>query len=892
MKCPRCQQENPKGQQFCGDCGTPLQPVGGSNQPAPSYAALQRSLTEALEQQTATSEMLRVISSSPTDVQPIFEAIAESAARLCEAFDVSIFRVDGDRLVFVAHQGPIAQGHGDFSLPLVRGTVGGRSMLESRTVQVADLQNEDREFPDAVENARRFGFRTILSVPLLRDGIAIGGIQLRRTEVHLFTDQKIALLQTFADQAVIAIENVRLFKELEAKNRALTEAHGQVTEALDQQTATSEILRVISSSATDLQPVFETIVRNAARVCEAFDAIVALADGEEFVSRAHHGPITAVLGARYPLRGTVVGQAILEARVVHVENLAEALEYPAGRELAQRVGYRTTLSVPLLRDGAAIGAIGIRRTEVLPFTDKQIALLKTFADQAVIAIENVRLFTELQARNRDLTESLDRQTATAEILRVISQAQTDVRPVFEAIADSAMRLLGAWATAVTRYDGEQVSLAAARGGLPGSADAARDRLQLPHRPTLPPEQSVLTKRVHHVVDVETDPSCSSEFRRHAVERGFRSFVSVPMLRGTDPLGIITVSRAQPGEFSTAEIALLQTFADQAVIAVENVRLLTELQVRTTDLSRSVGQLTALGEVGQAVSSSLDLDTVLTTIVARAVQISGLDGGVIFEYNEAAEEFAQRAATDSAGALAEARRTARVSKGEGVVGRTAVTLGPVQVPDITAGGAYEGRLRETLIEAGVRAVLAVPMLREGRLIGCLAVTRNAPGDFPSGTMELLRTFATQSALALQNARLFWELADKSRQLEIASQHKSEFLANMSHELRTPLNAIIGFSEVLTERMFGELNEKQGEYLRDIYASGLHLLSLINDILDLSKIEAGRMELEVADFHLPQAIEMPWSSSGNGHCAAASRWRSRSTRTSARFGATSGRSSRCF
>jgi signal transduction histidine kinase len=245
--------------------------------------------------------------------------------------------------------------------------------------------------------------------------------------------------------------------------------------------------------------------------------------------------------------------------------------------------------------------------------------------------------------------------------------------------------------------------------------------------------------------------------------------------------------------------------------------------------------------------------VLTTIVSRAVQLSGLDDGVVFEYDEVTEEFVQRVATESAGPLAEVRRATRIRKGQGVVGRTANTLELAQVPDITRSGAYEGRLRETLIAAGVRAVLAVPMLREDHLIGCLAVTRKAPGDFPAETMELLRTFATQSALAIQNARLFREIEDKSRQLEVASQHKSEFLANMSHELRTPLNAIIGFSEVLTDRMFGELKEKQEEYLKDIYASGTHLLSLINDILDLSKIEAGRMELELTDFHLLTALD---------------------------------------
>jgi signal transduction histidine kinase len=335
--------------------------------------------------------------------------------------------------------------------------------------------------------------------------------------------------------------------------------------------------------------------------------------------------------------------------------------------------------------------------------------------------------------------------------------------------------------------------------------------------------------------------------------GFRSVVTVPMLRGEDAVGAILVARGEPGRFSDAEVELLKTFADQAVIAVENVRLFDELEARTAALTRSVEQLTALGEVGRAVSSTLDLETVLTTIVSRAVQLSGLDGGVVFEYDERAEEFVHRAQAGTGGALAAARRAERIRKGDGAMGRTATTLEPIQVSDITVPGAYVGQQRENLIESGVRAVLAVPMVREGRLIGCLGVTRNRPGEFPAETMELLRTFATQSALAIQNARLFHEIEDKSRQLEVASQHKSEFLANMSHELRTPLNAIIGFSEVLSERMFGDLNEKQEEYLKDIHASGQHLLSLINDILDLSKIEAGRMELELTDFDLPTAIE---------------------------------------
>jgi len=333
----------------------------------------------------------------------------------------------------------------------------------------------------------------------------------------------------------------------------------------------------------------------------------------------------------------------------------------------------------------------------------------------------------------------------------------------------------------------------------------------------------------------------------------RTELGVPMFRGDDVLGVIILYKLEVQPFTDEQIELVQTFADQAVIAIENVRLFQELQARTRDLSRSVEQLTALGEVGRAVSSTLDLETELTTIVSRAVQLSGLDGGVVFEYDEGTEEFAQRAATEQGGELAAARRARRIRRGDGAVGQTAVTLEPTQVPDILPEDAYASPLRDNLVQSGIRAVLAVPMLWEGRLIGSLVVSRNAPGDFPPETVELLRTFATQSALAIQNARLFREIEDKSRQVEAASQHKSEFLANMSHELRTPLNAIIGYSELLEEEAGDVDGGRLVPDLQKIAAAAKHQLSLINDILDLSKIEAGRMEIEPSDFDLPSAID---------------------------------------
>jgi signal transduction histidine kinase/DNA-binding response OmpR family regulator len=316
---------------------------------------------------------------------------------------------------------------------------------------------------------------------------------------------------------------------------------------------------------------------------------------------------------------------------------------------------------------------------------------------------------------------------------------------------------------------------------------------------------------------------------------------------------MAVTRREAGPFADAEIALLETFADQAVIAIENARILGELEARTGELTRSVEQLTALGEVGRAVSSSLDLETVLTTIVTRAVELSGLDGGSIFEYDEGRKDFELRASLNADEALMQAQREARPQKGEGVVGRTAVTLEPVQVADIAAEGAYEGRLREALLRSGARAVLAVPLLREGHLLGSLAVIRNRPGDFPADVVQLLTTFATQSALAIQNARLFRELEDKGRQIEVANRHKSEFLANMSHELRTPLNAIIGYSEMLEEDAADLDGGRLVPDLEKINAAGKHLLELINAVLDLSKIEAGKMDLYLEEFDVARLVQ---------------------------------------
>jgi GAF domain-containing protein len=810
--------------------------------------ARNRDLTEALEQQTATSEVLRVISSSPTDVQPVFDAIVQSATRLCDASFGAAHRFDGQLITFGAHHNmtpeQVEQTLQRFPTPATRASASGRAILDRQVIHIGDVR-DDPEYV-LVGAQSNLQFRTVLSVPLLKDGEPLGVLSMWRREVKPFTDNQIALLKTFADQAVIAIENVRLFQELQARNRDLTEA-------LEQQTATSEILRVISSSPTDLQPVMDAVAESAARLCEADSAVIHRVNGAVMRRVAASGQLPVeMMGEETPVDRTMPpGRAIMDRETIHVHDMVTEVEteFPGAREIQQRTGTRTALATPLLREGLPIGSIFLRRKEVRPFSEKQIALLKTFADQAVIAIENVRLFQELEARNHDLTEALKQQTATSEILRVIASSPTDLQPVLDVVAENAMRLCEAADGIIARPEGDSLRIIAKYGAVPATPD-----FRLPFSRGFPPGRAVLDCQTIHVHDVLVE--IETEYPEAAVPArltGTRTVLVTPLLREGVAIGVIAVRRTEVRPFSDKQIALLKTFADQAVIAIENVRLFQELQARTRELAQSVEELKALGEVGQAVSSTLDLETVLATIVARAVQLSGTDGGAIYEYDEQSQQFLMRATDQMEEELINALRANPPRLGQGALGRAVTTREPVEVPNILEEQAYSARTREVLSRFGFRASLAIPLLREDHIIGGLVVRRKSPGTFHPDVIDLLKTFATQSALAIQNARLFREIEDKGRQLEAANRHKSEFLANMSHELRTPLNAVIGFSEVLLEKMFGELNEKQNEYVDDILSSGRHLLSLINDILDLSKVEAGRMELEAKKFDLPMAVE---------------------------------------
>ena len=759
-------------------------------------------LHDALAQQLATAEVLQVISGSSGDLALVFDTMLDKAMHLCgaqfgvlAAYDGKTFRTAAARGLpdkYAAHR---RRSTGDYG----PGTAPFRHLQGEAVVHIVDLKDSDA-YRAGEPNRRALvdlaGARCLLCVPLLSDRRVIGCVMIFRQQARPFGDRQIALLKYFAAQAVIAIENARLFDEVESKSR-------QLSEALQQQTATAEVLQVTSNSPGELGPVFRAVLENATRICDARFGTLLRFDGTAFHFAADVGTPAALAeyvrrpGPFQGLPGGMIDRIFTTRQMQHTPDYAAD---PTPGLAARLGGARSALGVPILKDGTLVGAIVIYRQEVRPFSDREIELVRVFAAQAAIAIENARLFNETR-------EALERQTATADILKVIASSPSDVQPVFEAIAERSKRLVDALSTTVFRLEDGIMHLRAFTPTSP-EADAALKAMFPVPLSTFSWSGAIGKGEIFRVEDTEHE---IANLRDLARQRGFRSMLFIPLLSDRKPIGIIAVTRVEPGPFVEHHVLLLQTFAAQAVIAIENVRLFDEVQAKTRDLSEALEQQTATSEVLAVISRSpSDLNPVLEAISDTAARLCGSEQTMFFRYDGAV--FRILASWNFPPDVHEMLERRPLMPGHpSAIGRAGASLKPVCIPDVLADPNYG--LTGEQSRARYRATLAVPLLRDGQLIGALSLNRSQPGAFTEKQIDLVATFADQAVIAISNVNLFRQVQERTRELSrslddlrtaqdrLVQTEKlaslGQLTAGIAHEIKNPLNFVNNFSALSVE-----------------------------------------------------------------------------------------------